>query len=50
MMFEWCDFYLYGTLVRLIGAQFFTPLYVAFRNMFALLALGMVCFNRLAMC
>jgi len=37
-VFEWYDFYLYGTLAGIIGAQFFTPLDVASRNIFALLA------------
>ncbi|MBV8501668.1 MAG: MHS family MFS transporter [Paucibacter sp.] len=37
-VFEWYDFYLYGTLAAIIGAQFFTPLDPASRNIFALLA------------
>jgi MFS family permease len=37
-VFEWYDFYLYGTLVGVIGAQFFTPLDPTSRNIFALLA------------
>ena len=37
-VFEWYDFYLYGTLAGIIGAQFFTPLDPASRNIFALLA------------
>ena len=37
-VFEWYDFYLYGTLAGVIGAQFFTPLDPTSRNIFALLA------------
>ena len=37
-VFEWYDFYLYGTLVGVIGAKFFTPLDPASRDIFALLA------------
>ncbi|MDP9046302.1 MAG: MHS family MFS transporter [Pseudomonadota bacterium] len=37
-VFEWYDFYLYGTLAGIIGAQFFTPLDPASRNIFSLLA------------
>jgi len=37
-VFEWYDFYLYGTLAVIIGAQFFTPLDTASRNIFSLLA------------
>ncbi|MFT4149196.1 MAG: MFS transporter [Paracoccaceae bacterium] len=37
-VFEWYDFYLYGSLAAIIGAQFFTPFPEATRNIFALLA------------
>ncbi len=37
-VFEWYDFYLYGSLAAMIGAQFFTPFPEATRNVFALLA------------
>ena len=37
-IFEWYDFYLYGSLAAVIGAQFFTPFPEATRNVFALLA------------
>ncbi len=37
-IFEWYDFYLYGSLASIIGAQFFTPFPEATRNVFALLA------------
>jgi len=37
-IFEWYDFYLYGSLAAIIGAQFFTPFPEATRNIFALLA------------
>ena len=37
-IFEWYDFYLYGSLATYIGAQFFTPFPEASRNIFALLA------------
>ena len=37
-IFEWYDFYLYGSLAAIIGAQFFTPFPEATRNVFALLA------------
>ena len=37
-IFEWYDFYLYGSLAATIGAQFFTPFPEATRNVFALLA------------
>ena len=37
-IFEWYDFYLYGSLAAMIGAQFFTPFPEATRNVFALLA------------
>ncbi len=37
-VFEWYDFYLYGTLATVIGAQFFTPLDPTSRNIAALLA------------
>jgi MFS family permease len=37
-VFEWYDFYLYGSLAAFIGAQFFTPFPEASRNIFALLA------------
>ena len=37
-IFEWYDFYLYGSLSAYIGAQFFTPFPEAARNIFALLA------------
>ena len=37
-VFEWYDFYLYGSLAAIIGAQFFTPFPEATRNVFALLA------------
>lgn len=37
-IFEWYDFYLYGALTSVIGAQFFTAFPEATRNVFALLA------------
>ena len=37
-IFEWYDFYLYGSLAAIIGAQFFTGFPEATRNVFALLA------------
>ena len=37
-IFEWYDFYLYGALAGIIGAQFFTAFPEATRNIFALLA------------
>ncbi len=37
-IFEWYDFYLYGSLAGIIGAQFFTQFPEATRNVFALLA------------
>ena len=37
-IFEWYDFYLYGSLAALIGAQFFSAYPEATRNIFALLA------------
>jgi MFS family permease len=37
-IFEWYDFYLYGSLAAIIGAQFFTPFPEATRGVFALLA------------
>ena len=37
-VFEWYDFYLYGSLAVIIGAQFFSAFDVATRNVFALLA------------
>ena len=37
-IFEWYDFYLYGSLASIIGAQFFTAFPEATRNVFALLA------------
>ncbi len=37
-IFEWYDFYLYGSLAVIIGAQFFTSFPEATRNVFALLA------------
>ncbi len=37
-VFEWYDFYLYGSLAAIIGAQFFAPFPEATRNVFALLA------------
>jgi MFS family permease len=37
-IFEWYDFYLYGALAALIGAQFFSAFPEAQRNIFALLA------------
>ncbi len=37
-IFEWYDFYLYGSLAAIIGAQFFTAFPEATRNIFALLA------------
>ncbi len=37
-IFEWYDFYLYGSLAAIIGAQFFPPFPEATRNVFALLA------------
>ena len=38
-VFEWYDFYLYGSLAAIIGAQFFSAFDVTTRNVFALLAL-----------
>ena len=37
-IFEWYDFYLYGALAGVIGAQFFTAFEESTRNIFALLA------------
>ena len=37
-VFEWYDFYLYGSLAMIIGAQFFSAFDVTTRNVFALLA------------
>jgi MFS family permease len=37
-VFEWYDFYLYGSLAVIIGAQFFSAFDVSTRNVFALLA------------
>jgi MFS family permease len=37
-IFEWYDFYLYGSLAAIIGAQFFSSFPVDTRNIFALLA------------
>ncbi len=37
-IFEWYDFYLYGSLAAIIGAQFFSSFPEATRNVFALLA------------
>jgi len=37
-IFEWYDFYLFGVLAAVIGAQFFAPLDPATRNIFTLLA------------
>lgn len=37
-IFEWYDFYLYGSLAAIIGAQFFTSFPESTRNVFALLA------------
>ncbi len=37
-VFEWYDFYLYGSLAALIGAQFFSAFPESARNVFALLA------------
>src|SRR5436190_4998103 len=37
-VFEWYDFYLYGSLAAIIGAQFFTQYPEATRNIFTLLA------------
>jgi MFS family permease len=37
-VFEWYDFYLYGALAVMIGAQFFSAFDVTTRNVFALLA------------
>ena len=37
-IFEWYDFYLYGSLAAIIGAQFFSNYPEATRNVFALLA------------
>ncbi len=37
-VFEWYDFYLYGALAAMIGAQFFSAFDPATRNVFALLA------------
>ena len=37
-VFEWYDFYLFGVLTGIIGAQFFAPLDESTRNIFTLLA------------
>src|SRR5450631_326793 len=37
-VFEWYDFYLFGVLTAIIGAQFFAPLDETTRNIFTLLA------------
>ena len=39
-VFEWYDFYLYGSLAVMIGAQFFSAFDTTTRNVFALLALA----------
>ena len=39
-VFEWYDFYLYGSLASIIGAQFFSAYPPATRDIFALLAFG----------
>ena len=39
-IFEWYDFYLYGSLAAIIGANYFTAFPEATRNVFALLALS----------
>jgi hypothetical protein len=41
-VFEWYDFYLFGVLTGVIGAQFFAPLDEATRNIFTLLAFAAV--------
>ena len=41
-VFEWYDFYLYGSLATIIGAQFFSAFDVTTRNVFALLENGKV--------
>jgi len=55
-IFEWYDFYLFGVLTAIIGAQFFAPLDEATRNIFTLLAFaagfavrpfGVIVFGRL---
>src|SRR5215213_6496111 len=55
-VFEWYDFYLYGSLAAIIGAQFFSAFDATTRNVFALLAfaagfllrpLGALVFGRL---
>ena len=46
-MFEWYDFYLYGTLAVIIGNHFFSALDPAPRTIFSLLAFGALVFGRL---
>src|SRR6202790_3029366 len=45
-VFEWYDFYLYGSLASIIGAQFFSAYPPATRDIFALLAFGAIVFGR----
>ena len=45
-IFEWYDFYLYGSLAAIIGANFFTAFPEATRNVFALLAFAAGCIVR----
>ena len=44
-VFEWYDFYLYGSLAVMIGAQFFSAFDPATRNVFALLAFAVSAFS-----
>ena len=46
-VFEWYDFYLYGSLAVIIGAQFFSAFDVTTRNVFALIAFAAGFFVRL---
>src|ERR1700676_2500980 len=46
-VFEWYDFYLYGSLASIIGAQFFSAYPPATRDIFALLAFAAIVFGRI---
>jgi MFS family permease len=40
-IFEWYDFFLYGSLATIIGAKFFSPFDESTRNIFALLTFAL---------
>ena len=44
-VFEWYDFYLYGSLAAVIGANFFSQYPEATRNIFALFAFARIVFT-----